>query len=216
MKIDNYCSCVQDLQCWDDVHFYGRSVKIFDYASDFRALEFDNCASSCRAKDGVWILYEHDNYNGYREGNVYWLFGSDVRAADLPNKIEKRVSSARYAGDPITWQIPSLNLYEFQEFSGREQFYFDDAQQTAFGASVIITGCSNWAVYENEDCSGRSICFPAGYEFAEGICQPAFYPSQRNLDELGGKISCVIKDCSTSGIRKKSESGLTSQEINEG
>ena len=49
------------------------------------------------------------------------------------------------------FRYDTLNLYENEDFNGKEMFFYDDATQfdfDNFGLSVILTGCSPWTLYK--------------------------------------------------------------------
>ena len=63
--------------------------------------------------------------------------------------------------------------------------------------SIIITGCSQWTIYEDADYQGYSLCLsPRDPE----NCYPGLYPYPADLGYFAGKTSSVRKGCLTNNI----------------
>ena len=59
-------------------------------------------------------------------------------------------------------------------------------------ASLIVTGCEPWTIFEGQTYQGHAICVFPG---SEGSCTPGFYPNSRSLSTLGYSVSSVRKGC---------------------
>ena len=134
-----------------------------------------------------WLLYDGFNYNSDpadRLRNMYlgWgenfceSFGSDFSAV---------ASSARFVGPPDGYKYDTLNLFEYDYFSGREDYHYSDcpdARALYNVNSIIVTGCQPWTLYDRSYYQGRSVCV---YPGNRNECYPGFYKSRYNLDGQG-------------------------------
>ena len=57
---------------------------------------------------------------------VFWAFGDNYPAV-FDSNFDNRASSARFSGDISDFRIDSINMYEFEYFMGREQYYYGNS-----------------------------------------------------------------------------------------
>ncbi|CAG0899184.1 unnamed protein product [Darwinula stevensoni] len=128
------------------------------YCPDFRDCDpligDDMISSAC--VQGVDYYYNHEN-----NGTVEWGFG-DGECWNL-QYVNDQVSSLRYVGDAINWKENTMNLYQFDYFSGLEYFAFGETPELpgymTSVDSLIITGDIIWSVFSGENFTGELTCF---------------------------------------------------------
>lgn len=57
-----------------------------------------------------WFLYTDGAYNTYSSGDAVAVYGVDL-CQTLPDLVNDKVSSVRYAGPPVDFQADSLQTY---------------------------------------------------------------------------------------------------------
>ena len=184
----------QTLVCYDYNGGGGNSVRAIDYIPALRSYNFDNKISSC-CFTGTWFLYAEETYNGYSVGaSNYWAYG-DNYCEDVPAPFDNMASSLRYTGAPDDWKYNTLNIYFNDYFIGDEEFTHNDATQFNYdnrAASIVVTGCQPWTVYQYNNYQGRAMClFPSD----TSKCTPGLYPTRSSLGSLAGDVSSARKGC---------------------
>lgn len=108
-----------------------------------------------------WIFYEHSLFNSQGKGKVESIFGRDNYCVNL-RTIAGKVSSARFAGNPKDYKIDSLTIYEHTNFEGQEENTYEELQNLGNFSenhqSIIVTGDSNWAVFDQPMYQGKEVC----------------------------------------------------------
>ena len=100
-----------------------------------------------------WLLYDGYNYNSAysdRLRNVYVGWGENY-CQRFGSDFAGLASSARFVGPPDGYKYDTLNLYEYDYFSGREDYHYTDNPNIYLNYEVnsaIVTGCKPWTLYE--------------------------------------------------------------------
>ena len=113
----------------------------------------------------------------------------------LPVGFDNLASSLRYVGAGDNWQEDRLTLYFSEYFSDGEEIVLGNSPHLDHdnaAASLIVTGCEPWTIYETETYQDHAICVFPGSEVS---CTPGFYPNARSLSTLGYSVSSVRKGC---------------------
>ena len=185
---------VQTINCYDFNNSGGTRLRSTDYIPDLRQHDFDNKIGSC-CLTGIWILYAEDEYNSYNTGAANWWAYGDNFCADMPVQFDNQASSLRFTGAPDDWNYDTLNIYFNNYFTGDEEFTYEDNPQLNYNdraKSLIVTGCTPWTLYDGDHFTGESMCvFPN----SASECTPGFYPMERALGSLAGRVSSAKKGC---------------------
>lgn len=111
------------------------------------------------------------------------------------------ISSVRYAGPPNDYRTDSLTIYQHDYFQGKEEFFSKDMgnlmQFYGNNQSVIVTGKSDWTVFDQPNYQGNGICLqvPDPYSFK---FTPSFIENfqKSTADSINyGSIQSVLKGC---------------------
>jgi hypothetical protein len=179
---------------YDYTHQGGTRVRLTDYTTSLRNLNFDNRVSSL-CVTGIWLLYADENYNVNNVGGSnYWVYG-DNYCTDVPSQFENQASSARFTGAPDAWKADTLNLYLNEYFIGGEEYTYVDVSNLKYNdqaKSVVVTGCSPWTLYESSNYYGRCMCV---YPSSTSSCNPGFYTTESSLGTVARTISSARKGC---------------------
>lgn len=147
-----------------------------------------------------WIFYQDPNFNPKGEHRVEPIFGRDKFCVNF-HTISGTISSARYAGAPGDYRIDSLTIYEYENFQGREEYTFKHSANLELLAgshkSIIITGNSNWTVFDEPNFQGNSVCLqvPEQNNFAPLIIRDIQKSSKLNGYVKYGSIQSVRIGC---------------------
>ena len=100
-----------------------------------------------------WLLYGDINYNEENSESPYlWGWGDgDGFCGIFDESFSEVASSARFVGPPNGFKYSTLNLYQYDGYSGTEEYFDKDAtflDNDNFGRSVIVTGCDPWTLYK--------------------------------------------------------------------
>jgi len=188
-----YIAKKQSITCYENSDYTGSSVKAIDYIPNLRGYNFNNRISSCCVTSGVWILYSGQDYNsGTSQGNSFYMYG-DNYCSRVPNNFINSASSLRYTGAPDGYKFDTLNFYHQINFSGREEYTYQDKSSMVFPDSVnsiVVTGCTPWTLYGNPNYRNPIGCI---YPADQTNCFPGMY---RNARSLGiRRISSARRGC---------------------
>ncbi|XP_042873571.1 uncharacterized protein LOC122254122 isoform X3 [Penaeus japonicus] len=131
-----------------------------DYMGDLLLQNFDDKTSSY-CVSGVWLFYEHRDYDGTGIGAVTSVVGGG-RCENVSPELAEKISSARQAGSPSTPSRPTLTLYGRTHFRGKELYLtrnlsdFGPFEDEAY--SAIVTGDIPWTVYTYDAFQGSGTC----------------------------------------------------------
>ena len=117
------------------------------------------------------------------------------QSSGLPHGFDNRATSLRLVGAADNWQEDRLTLYFSEYFSDGEEIVLGNSPQLEHedaAASLIVTGCQPWTIFQTETYQGDAICVFPGSELS---CTPGFYPNARSLSSLGYSVSSVRKGC---------------------
>jgi len=195
----------QILQCWDEGQNGGdpglvlKQGYILDLSSP--RYSFDDKISYCCGV-GTWILYEDAAYNIGDNADALETFvitsqvtGSQF-CAEMPDTFDNRASSIRYAGLPDGDQFDSISFYSNEHFSGVEEFPQDSYPRLHEPPrSIIVNGCSQWTLYDQENFQGNGICTDRPQDMIAD-CRPYFYEDAIKVTEkFGTSIKSAQKGC---------------------
>ncbi|XP_042885675.1 uncharacterized protein LOC122261911 [Penaeus japonicus] len=144
---------------YKDIDEHGEMLHVVDYINMLDVYGFnDEVESTCL--NGVWVFYEHDDYNA-DGGTVYWIIGINYCTTfDVPER--NLFSSIKYVGSPNNLNADTLTLYQGTYFTGMEFYAFEDVPNlqsfTNLASSVMVTGSSPWTLYSGEGYTGESVC----------------------------------------------------------
>jgi len=183
----------QTITCYENRDLSGSSVKAVDYISDLRNYNFDNRIQSCCVQSGIWILYSDKDYNsGTTAGNSFYMFG-DNYCTNVPRQFLRTASSLRFTGAPDGYKFDTLNFYHQINFSGREEYTYNDKDNMVFPDninSLVLTGCTAWTLYGSSGYRNPIGCV---YPADQTNCYPGMY---RNLRSLGvQRVGSVRRGC---------------------
>jgi len=174
------------LVCYENPDYSGDEVRLLEYAPYLNLYNFNNRARSC-CIHGIWLLYDGYNYNSDpadRLRNMYLGWGENF-CESFGSSFSAVASSARFVGPPDGYKYSTLNLFEYDYFSGREDYHYSDfpVMLSLYKVnSIIVTGCDPWTLYDGTHYRGRSVCVYPGDRHQ---CYPGFYKSRYNLDSHG-------------------------------
>ncbi|CAB4069980.1 unnamed protein product [Lepeophtheirus salmonis] len=173
------------IKVYDRINLQGDSREFTGYQRDLRSEGFDNKVCSA-SMDGIWILYEHLDFNT-KDGMSYFAWGNSYDVLNF-GKMKYHTSSLRSAGIGNFLQRSTLNFYEKEGFGGREQYYSGDIpflmEEMNFH-SLILTGCEPWTLYDDKFFDGDRICvFPGD----EDRCYPGFFPRHEDFGYFGSRV----------------------------
>merc|ERR1711955_152892 len=141
----------------------GSMIRLTEYAHDLNELGWNNLVRSFCA-EGVWLLYDRENYNMYHDPFGSWSevsINSGRECHEIPVTHDGRVSSVRFAGTGDLYD-ESATLYHGYFYMGGEDLIIRDMDELGDfereASSMIITGESMWTVYSEEYYEGISIC----------------------------------------------------------
>ncbi|KAK3893185.1 hypothetical protein Pcinc_002988 [Petrolisthes cinctipes] len=176
----------------------GERFNTHDYQPDLATLGFDDKTTSVCAA-GIWILYEHHDYNSGGFGAITPVV-SDSGCIDLPTDMVGKVSSVRQAGSPSDPARSSLTLYSYTNYRSTE-FYMtrDWPNLGAFNDeaySAILTGSQPWTVYTYENYQGSGTCLQPEQEvMVDGeLVGVGLFPTYSELGS-SGSIRSVRQGC---------------------
>ena len=98
-----------------------------------------------------WLLYDAENYNVNNPELGSFTGWGEGYCVDFDGIFSQRASSARYVGAPNGYKYSTLSLFQFDGYSGNEQYFYEETPNVNydnFGRSVIVTGCDAWTLYE--------------------------------------------------------------------
>uniref|UniRef100_D3PHC6 Crystallin, beta A1 [Equus caballus] n=1 Tax=Lepeophtheirus salmonis TaxID=72036 RepID=D3PHC6_LEPSM len=180
------------IKVYDRINLQGDSREFTGYQRDLRSEGFDNKVCSA-SMDGIWILYEHLDFNT-KDGMSYFAWGNSYDVLNF-GKMKYHTSSLRSAGIGNFLQRSTLNFYEKEGFGGREQYYSGDIpflmEEMNFH-SLILTGCEPWTLYDDKFFDGDRICvFPGD----EDRCYPGFFPRHEDFGYFGSRVQSARIGC---------------------
>merc|ERR1712179_892968 len=137
--------------------------------------------------------YDYENFNN-ESIRAYELGWGDNYCKNL--HLDNKVSSLRHAGDPAAdyREQDAINIYQKKYFAGSDWLLYnndDSLDYDKFGSSVIVTGCSQWSLYESKNFEGNCVCVYPTY--MNGICEPGFYKDPNigfNISSVRRKYCC--------------------------
>ena len=166
----------------------GSSFRATDYYPHLSDVNFDNKArSGCYT--GIWLLYVDTNYRG--QNGVAFGYGDDNQCFNINSNVAGKISSIRYSGDMNGIEYETLNVYQEENFSGAEDYFYGDNSNLIFKDvnSIIVTGCSSWTVYANNNYGGDYICLTP-----KSDCKPIVFPNQSTFNNMKS-IGSIRKGC---------------------
>ncbi len=103
-----------------------------------------------------------------------------------------------YAVAPKDYRDDSLTLYQFDYFQGQEEYTLTEIPNLNLignHQSIIITGNSDWTVYDRPQYQGNTVCLKVP---EPGNSTPSFISDLQNVDPSipHGSIRSVRKGCS--------------------
>jgi len=110
--------------------------------------------------NGTWLLYENENFNREEAGGVEYFTGDSFcsNLHSLPNQ----TSSLRFAGSSLGIGSDSITFYSQPYFQGMEEYFTESASTLDIlkndTRSLIVTGRSDWRLYDQHDFKGDSFC----------------------------------------------------------
>ncbi|XP_018020069.1 uncharacterized protein LOC108676499 [Hyalella azteca] len=129
------------------------------YVPDLSEMQMnDSISSACGT--GIWILYDGMNYSSNPTG--YFCSTPAVSKCWNYKDVCQKGSSLRYAGSPYGLNDDYYNLYEDNDFHGKEfkgntnAADLGDLDQAV--SSLIVIGQSAWTFYSGQDFTGVSVC----------------------------------------------------------
>jgi len=159
---------------------------------------------------GIWIYYEHVNYNTWYFGNACYTVGIDSCSEDIFKQFE--ASSFRYAGSPTSFDEHGITLYDDTFFHGTAFYGSEDSYNYLNRAvvSYVVTGSSNWTLYEESNfgsplyCVVPRILATRGYETLYG---------SMNTDIEGRSVKSVKKGCDPMAVIRSMEPLAVSHQV---
>ncbi|CAL4149636.1 unnamed protein product [Meganyctiphanes norvegica] len=181
----------------------GSKFSTEDYIPDLAKYQYDDQAVSICAA-GVWIVYEHHDYNSAGMGEKFVVFGNGD-CIELPSELASKVTSIRQAGSPIVADRSSITLYAYTKFRGPELFVtrnwtnlyiFNDQTYSA-----IITGSQPWTVYTYDSYQGLAKCLVPDLTVTVGDVgvNVGLFPTYTELGS-SGVIRSVQQGCHSEDI----------------
>jgi len=185
----------QTVKCFDQFNGYGNSLTLKYPVSDLWTYNWDNKISSC-CFTGFWLMYEYRDYNQFNSnGMVYYGYGLDHcrNMNDGYPSFNNKASSIRSVGALEGYKYDSLTLYEKSTFAGYELKSFGSQwiiDQSYFGRSAAITGCTAWTLYSNVNFGGSCVCL---YPSDQNNCEVGLY---KNLPlNIQNSVASVRRGC---------------------
>ncbi|XP_071539017.1 uncharacterized protein [Panulirus ornatus] len=153
-------SWVSSVRCFSQTQQNGENHEFNDAVVHLAAFDLDNTIESVKVT-GMWIFYDHPDYNTHEAGRVFWAFGIDFKG-DVPYEYRNMATSLRYAGSPFELNKETWTVYDGTSFVGDYLYGVDDAPDLSYMSnkvsSIILTGSSPWTVYDGPGFSGNRVC----------------------------------------------------------
>merc|ERR1711879_600813 len=163
------------LTCYSGPNQQGDAVILTNYAPVLENYDFNNRAASC-CFEGIWLLYDGENYNTGDPNLSSFNGWGEGKCLDFDSRFSQKASSARYTGAPDGYKYSVLNMYQYDNYAGNEQYFYNDSPTVNIdnlGYSAVVSGCDAWTIYEYDNYQGRSVClFPSD----QINCYPSFFP----------------------------------------
>jgi len=106
---------------------------------------------------GIWIFYDHIDYNTWYPGNYRWNYGIDS-CFDTEDRFAVR--SFRYAGSPTSFDEESFTFYQEIGFAGADFLGTEDYSDIEFNVKYLgIAGASPWTFFNETNYAGDGNCF---------------------------------------------------------
>ncbi|XP_018027748.1 uncharacterized protein LOC108682985 [Hyalella azteca] len=176
--------------------------EFLDYSSNTSVQGVDNTIQRA-CYSGVWLLYNHYDYDYNVERDVYYLYGLD-RCFNFSSP--QSVLSLRYAGSPSAMNDVYFTLYEGDIFSGKE--YKSNANSPSLGdldmkvSSLVVNGQSPWTFFTGLQFTGEAVCvYPVVISGSNNIY--LHHEEFQSMDHMGlpdNSIKSVAKGCLSSKI----------------
>jgi len=178
---------------YDDYDGAGNYIVLPDYADDLGRVGWDNRVRSA-CVTGVWLFYQDPTYNSAGSRGMEFVFGRQNYCVNL-RTIANHVSSVRFSGAPRDYDTASLTLYEGDYFQGAEEYALRSLPNLNLAdnhKSIIITGSSDWEVFDLPNYRGNSLCLRVPEPGS-----PSFINDLETLDPIipHGSIRSVSKGC---------------------
>lgn len=127
-----------------------------------------------------------------------YVFGRDNYCVNI-RTIAGSISSVRYAGGPKDYREDSFTLYVEDYFQGDEEYTRTNLPNLNLAGnhkSIIITGNSDWTVYDQPSYKGNTVCLQVP---EPGNSTPSFVYDTEKLEQFipHGSIRSVTKGCSS-------------------
>lgn len=128
-----------------------------------------------------------------------YVFGRNNYCVNIKT-IAGSITSVRYAGAPKDYKTDSFTLYKYDYFQGDEEYTstaLPNIRLTGAHQSILITGNSDWTVFDRPNYQGNEICLRVP---EPGTSTPAFLSDLANLDPSipHGSIRSLRKGCISS------------------
>jgi len=105
---------------------------------------------------GLWIFYEHVDYNTWYSGKVTLIYGIDS-CIDTEDGFAAR--SFRYVGSPTSFDEESFTLYQDFFYGGAYFLGTEDYSDIEFNVNSLgIAGASDWTFFNETNYAGDGIC----------------------------------------------------------
>ncbi|MDK2412926.1 beta/gamma crystallin-related protein, partial [Aphanizomenon sp. 202] len=191
-----------ETRCYADQNLYGEWYDFNEYVPNLGLYHFDNTIESIR-ETGVWMYYDHAEYNTYQSGWVFWATGIDF-SGNVPSQYANTATSLRYAGSPYSLNDETWTVYSGESFTGHEVMGNEDAASLGpLGddvSSIIILGQSAWTFYDGRDFHGtNSVCLYPNFKFNDDSedrsLHVGLYPTPSHFQISDNNIESVRKGC---------------------
>ena len=96
-------------------------------------------------------MYDGEVYNQDNPNAVTFNGWGENYCVDFDDGFLRAASSARFTGPPDGYKYSTLNLYQYDNYVGDEQYAYGDKptlDKDNLGSSIIVTGCDAWTIYE--------------------------------------------------------------------
>ncbi|XP_047502383.1 gamma-crystallin N-like [Penaeus chinensis] len=191
-----------ETRCWADQNQHGEWFDFNEFFHNLADIHFDNTIESVR-ETGMWMYYEHADYNTHQAGLVFWASGIDF-SGNVPAQYANMATSLRYAGSPYSLDDETWNVYSGEAFTGDALWGYEDAASLgSLGddvSSIIIVGQSAWTFYDGRDFHGtNSVCLRPNFKFGRDSdgrsLHVGIFPTPAHFQISDNNIESVRKGC---------------------
>ncbi|XP_047491763.1 uncharacterized protein LOC125040987 [Penaeus chinensis] len=184
---------------------HGEMLPVTSYISSLDLYGFnDEVESTCL--NGMWIFYEHDEYNP-TSGTVYWIIGINYCTTfDVPER--NIFSSIKYVGNNNVLNADTFTLYQGTYFSGMEYYAEGDIPDLGsfsnLASSTILTGSSPWTLFSGTGYTGTALCLYPDTDSISVNDQAITVGAHGQLSSYSfdNNVRSVAKGCFTKNVAK--------------